>query len=121
MNFQQSTGSPSDDLRAQLRDAFAERRTDDVGRLIEELAILDPGSVNDPLPRVFWLVQGGRVREALQFLNDIGGEDAWPELRAVCLRNLGDPSWQGLAQALLENGTPVVRQAMAQLLAETDR
>jgi type III secretion protein HrpB1 len=105
-----------EELRAQLRLALGRQEVDEAEHLIDELTELDPTAKNDPLPRVFWLLQCGRPLDALHLLNDCG-DAAFPELRAVCLKGLGDPTWQGLASSLCETSGPVVRLAMAQLLA----
>ena len=106
---------PIDELRAQLELALGRQEVDQAGRLIDELTELDPAAKNVLLPRVFWLLQSGRAADALHLLNEFG-EDVCPELRAVCLKGLGDPTWEGLALSLRETGGPAVRLAMAQLL-----
>jgi hypothetical protein len=60
-------------------------------------------------------IQRGHIREALQHLNTLPG-DPCPELRALCLCLLGDPSWHGIAMSLEDSPDPYVSKAMRQML-----
>lgn len=60
-------------------------------------------------------IQRGQVREALQQLNTLP-DDPCPELRALCLYLIGDPSWYGIAISLEDSEDPTVRKAMRELL-----
>jgi hypothetical protein len=60
-------------------------------------------------------IQRGRVRDAWQLVNGLP-EDAYPELKALCLCVMNDPSWHSYAQANEDHRDPYVRQAMRQLL-----
>ncbi|WP_043201327.1 HrpB1 family type III secretion system apparatus protein [Paraburkholderia acidipaludis] len=63
-------------------------------------------------------IQRGQAREAWQLVNGTPDE-AYPELKALCLRRLGDPSWYGYAEAALESQDPQVRKAMRNLLGSS--
>jgi type III secretion protein HrpB1 len=63
-------------------------------------------------------IQRGQAREAWQLVNGTPDE-AYPELKALCLRRLGDPSWHGYAEAALESQDPQVRKAMRNLLGSS--
>jgi len=60
-------------------------------------------------------IQRGDAREALHMLGDLD-DKACPELRVLCLYSLGDPVWEGMAEALLESPDATVRTAMASML-----
>jgi hypothetical protein len=57
----------------------------------------------------------GRPHEAWQLVNGLP-EDHAPELKAICLKVLGDPSWHGYATAHEDSADPYVRVAMRRLL-----
>lgn len=57
----------------------------------------------------------GRPHDAWQLVNGLP-EDRSPELKALCLKVLGDPSWHGYATALVDSPNPFVRKAMRELL-----
>jgi type III secretion protein HrpB1 len=64
----------------------------------------------------------GQTQEAWQLINGLPDERC-PELKALCLRMLNDPTWHGYAEAHESNPDPYVRKAMRQLLgrpAEAD-
>jgi type III secretion protein HrpB1 len=63
-------------------------------------------------------IQRGQPREAWQLVNGTA-DDAYPELKALCLRRLGDPSWYGYAEAALESPDPQVCKAMRNLLGSS--
>jgi type III secretion protein HrpB1 len=65
--------------------------------------------------RVLITIQRGRVLEALQFVNGLP-QDRCPELKAICLYLIKDPTWQGIAESLEDSADPTVRKAMRQLL-----
>jgi hypothetical protein len=60
-------------------------------------------------------IQHGRPHEAWQIVNGLP-DDGYPELKALCLRLLNDPSWHGYAQAGLAHSSARVRCAMRNLL-----
>jgi type III secretion protein HrpB1 len=62
-------------------------------------------------------LQRGRPHDAWQLVNHLP-DDRAPELKALCLRMLGDPLWQGYASAHADSDDPHVRRAMRQLLGQ---
>ena len=65
--------------------------------------------------RVFITIKRGRVLEALQFISSLP-EDRCPELKAICLHLIKDPTWHSVAESLEDSTDPTVRKAMRQLL-----
>jgi hypothetical protein len=65
--------------------------------------------------KVFLMIQRGLAVEALQLINEFP-EDTCPELKAVCLNLLNDPTWHSVAESLVDSPDPVVRKAMRQML-----
>ncbi|WP_175974853.1 HrpB1 family type III secretion system apparatus protein [Burkholderia sp. BCC1047] len=57
----------------------------------------------------------GRPHEAWQIVNGLP-DDRAPELKAICLKVLDDPSWHGYATAHEDSADPYVRAAMRRLL-----
>ncbi|QGZ66831.1 hypothetical protein FAZ98_28590 [Paraburkholderia acidisoli] len=60
-------------------------------------------------------LQRGRAHEAWQLVNGLPDEQC-PDLKALCLRMLGDPLWHAYASAHVDSADPWVRKAMRQLL-----
>lgn len=60
-------------------------------------------------------LQRGRVHDAWQLVNGLP-DDQCPELKALCLRMLGDPLWHAYASAHADSPNPWVRTAMRRLL-----
>ncbi|TKC77970.1 hypothetical protein FAZ69_32350 [Trinickia terrae] len=57
----------------------------------------------------------GRPHDAWQLVNGLP-EDRSPELKALCLKMLGDPLWHSYATAHEDSQDPFVRLAMRKLL-----
>ncbi|QHI99720.1 hypothetical protein GT347_18100 [Xylophilus rhododendri] len=98
--------------------ALREHRLDEAEQLFAELGDADSRVKNLRVFPVLLAIQRGRPLDALQFVNSLPG-DPCPELRALCLRLLGDPRWQGEAATLLDSSDPEVGKAMRELLADT--
>lgn len=64
-------------------------------------------------------IQRGRVMDALRLVNELPDAQS-PELRALCLRLLNDPTWHVFAEASLEHPDPYIRRAMRNLLDCSD-
>ncbi|PLZ01502.1 hypothetical protein CY652_15415 [Burkholderia sp. WAC0059] len=60
----------------------------------------------------------GRVHEAWQLVNGLP-DDRCPELKALCLRMLNDPSWHGYATSHEDSQNVYVRKTMRQLLGKS--
>jgi type III secretion protein HrpB1 len=106
------------DLIDGFRLAIREDRVDEAEVLLDELRRHDPVEGARPLYATMVALGRDDARGALQAL--YGADDA-PELRAVCLRVLGDPTWEGLAGSLAdESEDRQVRAAMRNLLGRDD-
>lgn len=103
------------DLAATLIEAIRDDRLDEAETLLDTLNTLYPDTEEFLIFPVLIAVQRGFVTEALQYLNSLG-DDAAPELKALCLNILGDPIWHSHARAGLESEDPYVRGAMRELL-----
>ncbi len=106
-------------LAVRLVDAIRDDRLDEAETLLDELNALDPGTEQYLIFPVLIAIQRGYITEALQYLNTLG-EDTAPELKALCLNILGDPTWHYHAQQCLESEDAHVRKAMRQLLQIED-
>ena len=62
-------------------------------------------------------IQRGQLLDVYRDLAD-KGEDHCPELQALCLHRMGDPTWEGLARKVEADSSaaPHVRHAMRLLL-----
>ncbi len=95
--------------------AIREGRLDDADRLLAQLHVLDPATKEQLTFPAIIAIQRGQVLDVLQHINGLP-EDRCPELKALCLNILGDPTWQGHAEALVDHHDPFVRKAMRELL-----
>ncbi len=83
---------------------------------LAEMCEINPDLKDELLFPVMIFLFRGQVREALQFINSFP-DDRSPELKTLCLFLLGDPTWQGLAEAQAASGNPAISASMKQLLA----
>jgi Bacterial type III secretion protein (HrpB1_HrpK) len=106
MGISQFQADIVDDLIAQFSLAVSGERLDDAHKLLEELAEHDAELAAQP---------HNDAAGALRALQD--GGVAVDGLRAICLRALGDPTWQGIAESIIENSDDrAEREAMCALL-----
>jgi hypothetical protein len=110
------TEDPIAALATALVDAIRDDRLDEAETLLEELNARSPETQEYLIFPVLIAIQRGYIKEALQYLNENLEEDAAPELKALCLNILGDPTWHLHAQRGLESDDEHVRLAMRQLL-----
>jgi DNA-binding SARP family transcriptional activator len=96
-------------------EAIRDNRLDEAEVMLEELNTLDPDTEEHLIFPVLIAIQRGYITEALQYLNGLG-EDAHPELKALCLNILGDPTWHYHANTALQSEDSYVREAMEELL-----
>jgi len=115
MNTESVHADPAAALAIKLVDAITDNRLDEAETLLEELNTLQPDTEEYLVFPVLIAIQRGFIKEALQYLNTLG-ENTAPELRALCLNILGDPSWNYHALDCLESEDPSVRKAMRELL-----
>jgi len=103
----------------QLVESLRRGRLDEADTMYQRLCEQDPKARDMLAIPVLIAIQRGRLLDALRLV-DQHPADHSPELRALCLRVLGDPSWHGEATALLESPDPVIARAMRQLLSVHD-
>lgn len=106
---------PAITLATSLVEAIRDDRLDEAESLLDQLNELDPETEEYLIFPVLIAIQRGYITEALQYLNTLG-EDTAPELKALCLNILGDPTWHYHAQSCLESDDLHVRKAMRALL-----
>ncbi|WPB56262.1 HrpB1 family type III secretion system apparatus protein [Xylophilus sp. GOD-11R] len=94
-------------------------RLDEAQAQYEQLCEVDERLRDMLVFPVLIAIQRGQSLEALQYLNGLPG-DPHPELRALCLRIVGDPTWHGEAAALVDAPDPYIARAMRRLLAGAD-
>jgi type III secretion protein HrpB1 len=100
-------------------DSIRDNRLDDAETLLQQLNETYPQTRNLLVFPVMIAIQRGRVAEAWQLINGLP-EDQSPELKALCLRLLKDPSWHGYAEASANHPDPYVRKAMRNLLGRSE-
>ena len=108
------------DMRNAVR-AFRIAEADEIcHHLIDDCGV--DAEADDMLPsRVTIDVLSGRIHDAMCMLNGLG-EDRGLGLKAVCLRLMGDPFWEGTAvQAQATTDDPVLKQSMQLLLDTADQ
>ena len=73
-------------------------RLDEADAALQLLNHAYPETIDLLIFPVIIAIQRGRLTEAWQLVNS-QAEDESPELRALCLRLLNDPTWHGYAEA----------------------
>ena len=107
-------------LARAMLEALAQAETDDAERLYSQLCEIEPRATDLKIYPTLIAIQRGQVLDVYRELKD-SGEEHYPELQALCLHCLGDPTWEGLAQQAEANSEdPHVRQAMRQLLGRPE-
>jgi type III secretion protein HrpB1 len=102
-------------LARAVADHIREGRIDEAELMLARLHECCPESRDVLAFPVLIALQRGRVHDAWQLVNGLPDEQC-PELKALCLRMLGDPLWYGYASAHADSPNPTVRRAMRQLL-----
>lgn len=100
-------------------DSIRADRLEEAETLLEQLHAVHPASKDMLIFPVLMAIQRGQVREAWQIVNGLP-EDENPELKALCLYLLKDPSWHSYAAALEESSDPYIRKAMLRLLGREE-
>jgi type III secretion protein HrpB1 len=88
---------------------------DEAEALLGQLHASNPASRDVLVFPVMIAVLRGQLHDAWQMVNGLPDERC-PELKAFCLRMLGDPTWHSYAIANEDSADPYVRQAMRHLL-----
>jgi type III secretion protein HrpB1 len=88
---------------------------DEAETLLGQLHASNPASRDVLVFPVMIAVLRGQLHDAWQLVNGLPDERC-PELKAFCLRMLGDPTWHSYAIANEDSADPYVRQAMRHLL-----
>jgi len=107
-------------LAQTLVEALVHCRTDDAQAIYDELCDIEPRT-RDLL--VFPLVLALQQNTLPAFYRSLleKGEDHAPEIQALCLCYMNDPTWQGLAERLKdEHPDPVARRSMRYMLGDYD-
>lgn len=90
-------------------------RLDQAENLYEQLCVDRPEAKAQLIFPVMIAIQRGRAKEAWQLVNAYP-EDQYPELRALCLKVMGDPLWYSYAAPLEDHPDRYIRAAMRHLL-----
>lgn len=101
-------------LAESLVEAIREGQLDAAEQMFQELVALQPDMKDYLVFPVMIAIQRGFVVEALQYLNTLD-DDQCPELKALCLNIMGDPTWHAYAAAGLDSSDKYVRKAMREL------
>ena len=100
---------------AYMTEALKDGRIDESEALYDALCAALPEAREWLVFPVLFAIQRGQLGDALLLVNQ-QPEERCPELKALCLHLLGDPSWHGLAESLEDDPEPAVRLAMRELL-----
>jgi type III secretion protein HrpB1 len=104
-------------LAATMVETLRDGRIDEAENLYHQLCEMNPIAQEMLVFPVLIAIQRGQAMDALRYISTLPA-DRCPELRALCLQVLGDPTWYGEAMVLLESPDAGVRKAMQQLLAQ---
>lgn len=115
--------TPAFSNAASLARVIAERirgnRLDEAEALLEQLNDTWPETRKLLIFPLLIAIQRGQTREAWQLVNGLP-DDMYPQLKALCLRRLNDPSWHSYAEAGRDHPDPHIRSAMRNLLGCSD-
>ena len=98
-----------------LAETIKSNELDEAEAMLQDLQADHPEPDDLVVFSVIIAVQRGRTREMLRSLEE-QPEDKFPELRALCLYMLGEPTWHGVAMSLEDSDDPYVRRSMQQML-----
>jgi type III secretion protein HrpB1 len=110
-------GADATTLARAVADLIRAGRIDEAETTLARLHECCPASRDVLAFPVMIALQRGRAHDAWQLVNGLPDDQA-PELKALCLRMLGDPLWHGYASAHADSPDPTVRRAMRQLLGQ---
>lgn len=102
-------------LAPRMIEAIKDDRIDEAEAIYETICASTPDADDLLVFPVVFAIQRGQVNEALQIINDLP-EDKCPELKAICLNLIKDPTWHAVALSQENNPDPHVRKAMRELL-----
>jgi len=105
------------ELTRALVEKLRDDHLDEADALYQQMCETHPAAHDMVVFPVLIAIQRGRSLDALLHINGLQAQRC-PELRALCLQMLGDPSWHGEASALLDSPDPAIRKAMQQLLRQ---
>jgi len=111
-------GTPLADIVVQLRDmveTLRDDRVDEAEAKYLQLAEADDRIRNMLVFPVLFKIQRGQLFDALRLVDEQPA-GRYPELRALCLKLLNDPTWESEATALVDAPDPDIALAMRQLL-----
>lgn len=94
-------------------------RLHDAQTLLDHLHVLYPDTREMPAVQVLLALRRGQPLDAWQVVNGLP-DDQCPELKALCLKLLDDPAWQGYALAYEDSPNLYVRRMMKRLLGKAD-
>ncbi|CAB3772659.1 HrpB1 family type III secretion system apparatus protein [Paraburkholderia solisilvae] len=105
-------------LARMVVDCIKATQLDEAEMRLEHLYAAHPETRDILAFPVMIAIQRGRPHDAWQMVNGLPDERC-PELKALCLRVLGDPTWHGYAVAYEDSADPYVRDSMRQLLGRS--
>lgn len=115
MDIQHAPNDFAVELTEKFGLALREQRPDDAHKILEQLAEYDAKIAAQPVFATALALARNDAIGALHALQDSGS--AVDGLRAICLHVLEDPTWQGIAESVVENSKdPAAREAMSRLL-----
>jgi type III secretion protein HrpB1 len=94
-------------------------RLDEASHLVAQMHDAHPSTRDSLVLPVMIALKGGRLHDAWQLVNGLPDE-RHPELKALCLQLLGDPTWRGYAEAHENSDDLYVRAVMRALLGKPD-
>ncbi|GAB7524074.1 HrpB1 family type III secretion system apparatus protein [Paraburkholderia sp. 2C] len=103
-------------LARSIVDCIKTSRLDDADALLEHMHTEYPETREILAFPVMIAIQRGRPHDAWQMVNGLPDERC-PELKALCLRVLGDPTWHSFAVAHEDSADPYIQRTMRQLLS----
>lgn len=115
MNTYFDIDSEGTSLAQRIVSCITSGKLDEAETLLEQLHASNPASRDFLVFPVMIAILRGRPHDAWQLVNGLPDERC-PELKAFCLRMLGDPTWHSYAVANEDSADPYVQRAMRHLL-----
>ena len=110
--YEQSAITP---LVNALADAIRNDRLDEAQALLAQLYEVHPAAQEVLVFPIVIAIRRGHALDALRHLNSLP-DGRCDELKALCLYELGDPTWHSYAEAKADDSDPFIREAMRRML-----
>jgi len=118
-SFAQVLGAAAPVTRTVI-ECLLDGKFDEASTLVEQMHDMYPSTRDNLTLPVMIALKRGRLHDAWLLVSGLP-DDCHPELKALCLKMLDDPTWRGYAENHENSDDPCVRSIMRRLLGRQDR